>query len=79
MDEDTKIRGFVRAHNMDNKGNSKYNPLTGQDRIGIEAIIPQDLNGRYEQKKFEHYDNLRLKVPPSSANDGRSRVYSNYG
>jgi hypothetical protein len=28
-DEDLRIRGFVRAHNMDNKGNSKYNPLTG--------------------------------------------------
>lgn len=29
LDEDTKIRGYVRAHNMDYKGNSKYNPLTG--------------------------------------------------
>lgn len=29
MDEDTKIRGYVRAHNMDHNGNSKYNPLTG--------------------------------------------------
>lgn len=29
MDEDTKIRGFVRAHNIDHYGNSKYNPLNG--------------------------------------------------
>ena len=43
MDEDAKIRGFVRAHNMDNKGNSGYNLLNGQNRIGVEAIIPQDL------------------------------------
>ena len=28
-DEDAKIRGYVRAHNMDNRGNSHYNPLTG--------------------------------------------------
>lgn len=29
LDEDTRIRGFVRAHNMDNKGNSHFNPLNG--------------------------------------------------
>jgi hypothetical protein len=29
LDEDAKIRGYVRAHNMDHNGNSKYNPLTG--------------------------------------------------
>lgn len=29
-DEDHQIRGYVRAHNMDHKGNSKYNPLTGK-------------------------------------------------
>lgn len=47
MDEDTKIRGYVRAHNMDYKGNSKYNPLTGENRLGIEAVIPQELNDRF--------------------------------
>lgn len=34
-DEDHKIRGYVRAHNMDFRGNSKYNPLNGGDRVGI--------------------------------------------
>ncbi len=47
MDEDTKIRGYVRAHNMDYKGNSKYNPLTGENRLGIEAVVPQELNDRF--------------------------------
>jgi hypothetical protein len=41
MDEDAKIRGFVRAHNMDHNGNSKFNPLNGENRIGIESVIPQ--------------------------------------
>ena len=29
LDEEAKIRGYVRAHNMDHNGNSKYNPLNG--------------------------------------------------
>lgn len=36
---------------MDNRGNSKYNPLTGEQRVGIEKVIPVDLNERYNQKK----------------------------
>ena len=63
---------------MDFRGNSKYNPLTGQDRLGIEKVVPSDLNSRFEEKKHEHYENLRLKVPPSSANDGRPNSYSRY-
>lgn len=29
LDEQSRIRGFVRAHNIDHYGNSKYNPLNG--------------------------------------------------
>jgi hypothetical protein len=61
---------------MDAQGNSKYNPLTGEARKGIEQVIPGDLNARFEQKKYEHYEHMRLKVPPSSANDGRSNAYN---
>ena len=46
-DEDQKIKGFVRAHNMDFHGNSKFNPLNGCDRVGIEKIIPAELTDRY--------------------------------
>lgn len=77
MDEDTKIRGYVRAHNMDYRGNSKYNPLTGEQRSGIEQVIPMDLNERFRVKKDQHYDNLRLKVP-SSSNSERPAAYSRY-
>jgi hypothetical protein len=63
---------------MDNKGNSKYNPLTGEDRIGIELLVPQELNERFEQKKYEHYDNLRLKVPSSANMDSRAHPYNRY-
>jgi hypothetical protein len=63
---------------MDHRGNSKFNPLTGQEREGIERVIPGELNRRFEEKKHEHYENMRLKVPPSSANDGRPSSYSRY-
>ena len=61
---------------MDNRGNSKYNPLTGQNRVGIEQVIPQELGGRFEEKKNEHYEGFRLKAP-SSANEGRP-AYSKF-
>lgn len=62
---------------MDLRGNSKYNVLNGENRLGIEQVIPPELNGRYEQKKFEHYDNLRLKVP-TSAESGRTHMLNKY-
>lgn len=39
-DEDHKIRGYVRAQNMDQHGNSSYNPLNGMERAGVKNIIP---------------------------------------
>ena len=60
---------------MDNRGNSPYNPLTGGNRVGVEKIIPNELNQRYERKLYEHYDNLRLKVPSSNTNRSSPRNY----
>lgn len=34
-DEDTKIRGYVRAHNMDYRGNTNYNLINGTNRVGV--------------------------------------------
>jgi hypothetical protein len=76
-DEQHKIRGFVRAHNMDSHGNSKYNPLNGEDRLGIEQIVPNELNSRYQIKKEQHYDNMSIKLP-SSAGSLRSGPYTPY-
>jgi hypothetical protein len=45
LDDDQKVKGYVRAHNMDRYGNSKYNPLNGHDRIGIESVVPTELHG----------------------------------
>jgi len=47
-DEDHKIRGFVRAQNMDQHGNSSYNPLNGMERVGVNKIIPTELTDRYQ-------------------------------
>jgi hypothetical protein len=62
---------------MDLKGNSKFNVLNGENRLGIEQVIPEELNGRYEQKKYEHYDRMRLKIP-ISAESGRVNLLSRY-
>ena len=71
-DEDSKIRGYVRAHNMDAKGNCKYNLINGESRVGVEQIIPNELKERYGYKLYEHLENERLKVP-SSSNSIRSQ------
>jgi hypothetical protein len=49
-DEDHKIRGYVRAYNMDHHGNSAYNPLNGEERIGVTKIVPNELTDRYREK-----------------------------
>ena len=49
-DEDNKIRGFVRAHNLDYRGNSQFNPLNGGSRVGVESVIPPELSDRYNEK-----------------------------
>lgn len=35
---------------MDDRGNSKYDLISGKPRTGIEQIIPQNLGERYTQK-----------------------------
>ena len=42
-DEDREIRRFVRARNMDDRGNSKYDLISGRARVGIEAVVPEEL------------------------------------
>lgn len=61
---------------MDYRGNSKYNPLNGGDRVGIESVIPNELAGRYSDKLRDHYESLKVHVP-STANSDRDnpRVY----
>jgi len=33
----------VRAQNLDNRGNTAFNILTGEQRQGVETIIPNHL------------------------------------
>ena len=47
MDEDHLIRGLVRGHNIESHGNSKYDPLNGMARAGIEQLVPTILHERY--------------------------------
>ena len=67
----------MRAHNMDYRGNSKYNPLSGDDRVGIESIIPNELSNRYEDKLKEHYESLKVHLP-STANSITERPRNYY-
>ena len=51
---------------MEYKGkNSKYNPLTGENGCALSKSSFRNLI-RYEARKFEHYENLWLKVPFSA-------------
>jgi hypothetical protein len=35
---------------MDFRGNSKFNPINGEYRVGIEKVIPEELENRFENK-----------------------------
>lgn len=70
-DEDNKIRGYVRAYNMDHSGNSAYNPLNGQERVGVNKIVPQELSQRYQERLSQFEESKRIKVPQSSNTETR--------
>jgi hypothetical protein len=40
---------------MDDRGNSKYDLISGKPRYGIEQIIPENLTERYNNKLADHY------------------------
>lgn len=76
LDEEREIRRYVRARNMDDRGNSKYDLITGKNRAGIEQVVPDYLGERYSQKLTNHYENLKLKAPTEDLlGVPRSRYY----
>ena len=48
---------------MDDRGNSKYDLISGKPRAGIEQVVPEHLNSRFNEKLSNHYENLRLRAP----------------
>lgn len=42
---------------MDRKGNSDFNLINGQNRMGVDLVVPEDLKPRYEIKRNIHYEN----------------------
>lgn len=62
-DEDHKIRNLVRAHNIDNHGSGRYNPVNGETRIGIEELVPEDLNNRFSSRLAQHYSAYKIDLP----------------
>jgi len=42
-DDDAKCRAYVRAQNLDSRSNCGYNLLTGDQRIGVETLVPNEM------------------------------------
>ncbi|KAL4469373.1 hypothetical protein ABPG72_006009 [Tetrahymena utriculariae] len=49
-DEMAKVRGYVRAENLDTRSNCGYNILTGEQRFGVEYLVPNHLKDDYKTK-----------------------------
>jgi hypothetical protein len=62
---------------MDHNGNSVYNPLNGQQRIGVNKIVPVDLSDRYQQRLRE-FENTRKIVLPQSSDQVRRNIFQYY-
>ena len=39
VEDDARVRALIRAKNMNDKGNGRFNILTGEDRVGVQ--VPQ--------------------------------------
>ncbi|CAD8100406.1 unnamed protein product [Paramecium sonneborni] len=62
QDDQVKVRQYVRAQNLDQKGNAGFNILTGESRNGVEQIVPNHLKNQYQQKLRDHEQHLQIKT-----------------
>lgn len=61
---------------MDDRGNSKYDLISGRARVGVEYIVPEELSERYSAKLSQHYDSLKIRPPSDDLmSSPRSRYY----
>ncbi|CAD8061595.1 unnamed protein product [Paramecium sonneborni] len=60
-DDKAKVRQFVRAHNLDTRGNTGFNILTGEQRGGVEHIVPNHLRTNYQQRLREVDEQQNIK------------------
>ncbi|CAD8051486.1 unnamed protein product [Paramecium sonneborni] len=60
-DEQHQVRKFVRAKNLDFRANSGYNVLSGQERQGVDQIVPDELRSDYQQRVKNLQNQLNLK------------------
>ncbi|CAK87283.1 unnamed protein product (macronuclear) [Paramecium tetraurelia] len=62
QDDQAKVRQYVRAQNLDQRGNAGFNILTGESRNGVDSIVPNHLKNQYQQKLRDHEQNLNIKT-----------------
>ncbi|KAM3145743.1 hypothetical protein pb186bvf_002038 [Paramecium bursaria] len=60
-DDLQQVRGFVRAQNLDTRSNCGYNILTGDNRKGVEDVVPSELRQDYSQKVQEKDNYYNIK------------------
>eukprot|EP01016_Furgasonia_blochmanni_P052514 TRINITY_DN8384_c0_g1_i4.p1 TRINITY_DN8384_c0_g1~~TRINITY_DN8384_c0_g1_i4.p1 ORF type:complete len:183 (-),score=47.90 TRINITY_DN8384_c0_g1_i4:237-785(-) len=48
-DDDSKVRAYLRAQNLDVRSNCGYNIMTGETRKGVD--VPNNLQPKYDQAK----------------------------
>ncbi|CAD8134887.1 unnamed protein product [Paramecium pentaurelia] len=60
-DEQHQVRKFVRAKNLDTRANCGFNVLSGQERQGVDYIVPDELRHDYQQRVRDLQNQLNLK------------------
>ncbi|KAM3142581.1 hypothetical protein pb186bvf_005240 [Paramecium bursaria] len=61
QDDNSKVRQFVRAQNLDSKSNTAFNILTGEQRQGLDQIVPNHLRPQYQQRLKEKDEQMNIK------------------
>ena len=77
IDEEQKVKRLVRAYNMDHQGNSRFNPLNGIQRGGVDSLVPENLTNKYRSRVEEFEDHKKIKVPHTSENT-RKNIFFYY-
>lgn len=48
---------------MDTSGNSAYNPLNGEERGGVNKIVPNELTQRYQERLLQFEEGKKIQLP----------------
>lgn len=73
-DDKAKVRGFVRADNLDTRNNCGYNILNGENRMNVDVLVPNHLKPAFSNKLEERKKFYTVKYVGETNNNADNAI-----